>query len=104
MFQQKQQFKAISLELLVDIFKSVCGYPDIIIKEEVEVIKEGMNISKIKQKCLVFRIKFVKNILISSTIINIFCREVLHKKVGIFGILLFLYQKFVKYGNKKIQV
>uniref|UniRef100_A0A915NG17 C2H2-type domain-containing protein n=1 Tax=Meloidogyne floridensis TaxID=298350 RepID=A0A915NG17_9BILA len=42
MFQQKQQFKAISLELLVDIFKSVCGYPDIIIKEEVEVQEEEL--------------------------------------------------------------
>nr|CAD2165455.1 unnamed protein product [Meloidogyne enterolobii] len=43
-----------------------------------------MNISKIKQKCFIFRIKFVKNIFISSTIINIFCREVLHKKLKLF--------------------
>ncbi|KAL7070343.1 hypothetical protein ACQ4LE_010528 [Meloidogyne hapla] len=79
MVQQKQQFKAISLELLVDIFKAVSGYPNIFIKES-EKINDLMNTSKIDKQPFVLKIIFTENLLISSSIVNIFCKEVLQKR------------------------
>lgn len=79
MVQQKQQFKAISLELLVDIFKVVSGYPNIFIKES-EKINDLMNTSKIDKQPFVLKIIFTENLLISSSIVNIFCKEVLQKR------------------------
>lgn len=76
MVQQKQQFKAISLELLVDIFKAVSGYPNIFMKE-FEKINDSMNTSKQR---FVLKIRFTENLLISSSIVNIFCKEVLQKR------------------------
>ncbi|KAL7070227.1 hypothetical protein ACQ4LE_010454 [Meloidogyne hapla] len=76
MIQQKQQSKAISLELLVDIFKAVSGYPNIFMKE-FEKINDSMNTSKQR---FVLKIRFTENLLISSSIVNIFCKEVLQKR------------------------
>lgn len=72
---QLKQYKAMPLELIVDIFKSVSSYQCIFIKE-VEKVKDGK--SETNQQRFVLRIK--QNLVICSKIVNHFCREIFRKR------------------------
>nr|CAD2183937.1 unnamed protein product [Meloidogyne enterolobii] len=70
---KKQQNKQIPFELILEILKSVDGYPNLIINKEVN---DTLN----QQKYFVWKVK--ENVLISSKIFYSFCGKALKKRLA----------------------
>jgi len=76
--KQQQNNKRIPTELIFEIIKSIEGYPNLVINEEI-------NGPLKHQKYFVWKIKCSENVLISSKIFYSFCGKALKKRlVGFF--------------------